>query len=772
MAFALLNCSGGGGGNNINIPTSPIYYSEPVKVHSFDPSVKIDSSAVVYDSFIDNNITGSGVDVVLAGRETTTSDISTHSDTKLQLLSWENGTLVDKTNEWFVNGENIIKGTEPSLHFTDFFKTGRSDMFIAHSTDMEYYGPSYVFKNTGSNFERIEISMNNVWAHGSDVGDINGDTYSDIAIVDYGPNTTLAINNTVDNFVTYTDVNGLNGDLRFGGSDIVIGDFDGDGSTEFIVTDNTCNSSSCVGPIKITRMYGYTIDSNNNLHFNYEADLPLPRLDLTDGSGVENHDVRIVAHDFNEDGIEDVIVFSRDQDYTNKISEIQFLLNDGSGNFSDVTTDTLIGYDTNTHSTYKPTFLDINNDGKTDILVSGGDYSGNNNSHQILFKSSDNKYVAAYQNILKDLFTDLESQTSKSSDGSTVNIFEAPNGQTYLITYMSYVPANQSDRVVDVFLSQLTDPNLTTVQNASDLLQSTWSYLSQEQINQALIDTSSSFHGGYVINLEQAMKPIGSLSINNLLLSGSLIAPGVSGEMFSDVTAVDDLGRDYSINLGSASKDKTILDFSTYIHKGQNLTSSIIATSDLPVFVLGNDHLNTMSYSGIAKSWQYTISKTYMADISPWLSMQGVWGEVTSSDTTELGLYKDIEDFWLQTGWINSNTKIQPGVISNVSPIQALYGMVGYSYTDSNNSIEISTGIEPMILSGNMTYYVPTSINANGDLIYSSGSIALDNGITNFFKIHHDWSITDNLSMISAAKYTGGDQNKITNLQMEIKYAF
>ena len=95
-------------------------------------------------------------------------------------------------------------------------------------------------------------------------------------------------------------------------------------------------------------------------------------------------------------------------DYNIEQSDIQFLQNDGSGNFTDTTSDTLIGYNRDTHSTYKPKFFDINGDGKTDILVSGGDYGGANDSHQFLLKTSDNKYVAAHQNILKNFMNDVK----------------------------------------------------------------------------------------------------------------------------------------------------------------------------------------------------------------------------------------------------------------------------------------------------------------------------------------------------------------------------
>jgi hypothetical protein len=67
--------------------------------------------------------------------------------------------------------------------------------------------------------------------------------------------------------------------------------------------------------------------------------------------------VRVSAHDFNSDNVTDAIVFSQPgrvaPGTSTNYSEIQFLRNNGGGNFTDVTDSTLVGYNTNTRGTYQ-----------------------------------------------------------------------------------------------------------------------------------------------------------------------------------------------------------------------------------------------------------------------------------------------------------------------------------------------------------------------------------------------------------------------------------
>jgi hypothetical protein len=138
----MTGCGGGGGGGggtsatlNPYLRTEVPFYT-PVKVAQVDPLVGNSGTYAVVDIFT-ADITGTGTssDVIIAGRSTDSQDLVGHENSKIHMMSWENNTLVDRTNQWFPGGINEILGTEPSVKFADFFKSGKTDMFVAPSTD-------------------------------------------------------------------------------------------------------------------------------------------------------------------------------------------------------------------------------------------------------------------------------------------------------------------------------------------------------------------------------------------------------------------------------------------------------------------------------------------------------------------------------------------------------------------------------------------------------------------------------------------------------------
>ncbi|MDC0093717.1 VCBS repeat-containing protein [Alphaproteobacteria bacterium] len=740
----------------------PSYYSTPVQQVTVDPmSGSNDNAWFVGDTFVED-IDGDGYadDFIVAGRKTQPATAGTWSNTKLSMLSFENGTLVDKTSQWFSGTDNEIIGTEPNVHFADFFKTGRKDMFVSHSTDMRHFGPATFFTNNGSNFTKVSITTLDVWSHGSDVGDLNNDGYLDIVMADLKSyNTTIALNNQVNAFTTYVDPLGNNGDNRYGGSAVAIGNFmNNGGNNEIILTDaqcavisGTCNDSNT------TKMY--TVDFTGGvLTYTHERDLPAF---IT--SGID-HSVEIANHDFNEDGYADVIVFSKKViNGDDKLSEIQFMQNNGSGVFTDTTSTTLVGYQSNTSSTYKPRFFDINGDGKTDILVSGGDSSTMNNphnSHQFLLKTSDNKYVAAYQNILTSFMTDVRalavSNGMQDINGSTVNIFQGDDGNKYLVTWANSAGGSASnDTKLTFFMSRL-DGTVIAAGTAINMIQNAWPYLSDAQAAQALSDTGQSFAGGTIINMNKAFQPIGKLTMSGLELNGN-----VWGFNIGDTTgtAMDGISRGYNVNLAQTNVQ-------TNGATMYNAVDTFNTVKDGKTTFGADDETQQFTFGHALYQDNTTAYSVHMTKLNsnPWIGFSGIWGEVTGANIMDNVVTYKAGNFTAKGSVMHVSTNFNSGLITEVSDQIGAWGEVSYA----KGGFKIDAGVHPVLLDGSVKATIPTSVNMKGNLNYTNHEYALPTLVNGYLKTNYNINLDKNNSKLqfnSAVSQTG-----LLNIQVNYSY--
>jgi hypothetical protein len=770
---------GGGGGSPYNSPNpylrTEVPYSTPVKVATVDPLVNVVNTgykSAVADTFIaDITTTGSHTDVIIAGRMTQETSVAEWGNNKIHMLSWNGSTLVDRTAQWFPGGINEIVGTEPSVKFADFFKTGRTDMFVAPSTDMQHFGPAYVFTNNGSNFSRQSITLNNVWAHDSAIADLNNDTYKDIIVTDYGPNSTMIMNNRVNGFTTYTDSRGTGGDLRWGGSSVAVADFLQNGGQQLIFTDTACAGSALgrgCSASALNKLYTYTLNpATNDVTYTWHSDLPTARFDLPKYSGVAtggSHNVRAVAHDFNDDNIQDAIIFSRPSNGNLKLSEIQFLKNNGGGSFVDVTDSTLVGYNTNTSVTYNPKFVDLNGDGKTDILVSGTDFSGANNSNQFLLKSSDGKYVAAYQNILTDLVKQSNSLQNTDNSGNTVNIFKAPNGKLFLVTTVSFM--NGTDRQLAIYMSELGSQSTITAQTAVNLVLQKWPYMTVPQVNEMLAKTSATYFNGRVLDLEALMNPIGELGLPTVR-GVQPIRGWISGVNLDSSQAVvlDSMNRSFIMNLQPMNISRlnafqlnmqhndqhTLTSHAEYLVNGPVMTygNVRVGSEDRNNFATGQNGQGptavtapltnyTVGVPNVYRKGNWTYGAQYTAlNQNPWLSMGGAWGTVNNSAILDnVVTYRHQNGFSAQASVMHVTTNIQPGLVTNVSNMIGGWAETGYRYTDHKNfgDLGLYAGVKPMLFSGNVTAKIPTSVDNTGNVVYTNKKMAVQSSTTTYIR--------------------------------------
>ena len=814
--FLLAACGGGGGGGGGGSPGSPtpgyirseVPYATPVRQGTVDPLVNLTaanngSKWAVADTFA-ADVAGTGnQDVLIAGRMTQSTAPADWGNFRLSLFSWQNGQLVDKTAQWFPNDTNIILGTEPSVKFADFFKTGRNDLFLSTGTDMAHYGPTYFYRNTGTSFERQLLTNANIWSHDSAVGDLDGDGYKDIVIADYGTNTTIALNNKISSFTAYTQSQ-TNPVIR-GASSVAVADFLQNGQGQIIATDQWSNKTidGVTTSSAATKMYSWAINSSNEAVFTEISTLPTPRFELPKWASYNfggSHNIRAVAYDFNDDSVKDVLIFSRPNTGSTKFSEIQFLKNNGGGNFADVTDSTLVGYNTNTYATYNPKFLDLNGDGLEDILVSGADFSGANNSNQFLLKSRDGKYVAAHQNLLTDFMSQTASLQGGDNMGNTVNVIKGPNGKLFLVTAVSYM--NGGDRQLALYMSDIGSQSTTTAQNAINLILQKWPYMTVPQANEVLAKTTATYFNGVgIINDEDIFKPVGALGLSTLNgikpINGYLAGVNLGD---GNVMATDMLGRGYNLNIASMNiKPINAFGYNTEHVDQYNLTSHAEYLVNGTPMTYGNMRIateNRNAFNGdnsqgmgmLQKPTQYTIGipEAYRTgklsygmqytnlNSNPWIAFGGSWGSVNNSGILDnVVTYRD-NGFSAQASLMNVTTNITPGLITKVNNMTGAWGETGYRFGDIQREGDLGfyAGVKPVVLSGSVEAKLPTGIDNQGNIQYTNKTLMIQNQVTPYVRALYT-NMLDRRTMYKFSAMTttmnGSNQYRIMN---ELKYFF
>ena len=809
--FLLAGCGGGGGGGGgAGFPssnTNPIirpdtsdqtYYSSgtlsnygftsgsrttvpfstPTHVSTFNPYASDSTKTAVSQQYVVNNLTGDGTDnMIVTGRMSQPATSSEWVNSSIQLFAWKNGSFVNDTATWFTTGSNSILGTDPNVQFADFFKSGKTDMLVSASTDMNYYGPTgssqaWLFTNTGSQFTRSTIELGaQVWGHGTTMADLTKSGWMDAIITDYGPNTTFLMNNRVNGFTVYQAQG--NNDLFWGASSIAAADFLNNGSTQLVATD----SRACVGATawngcgsSTTKMYTWAIDpTTNKLSINWAKDLPAPIL------GNSSHNYLVINYDFNASGNQSLILFSSPGTSGGvKQSAIQFLQNDGTGNFTDVTTTMLTGYNTNTHGTYRPQFIDLGNGFKS-MIVSGSDWSGTNSSTQFLIKqSATGPYVASFQNIITDFASQANLIAGSGNSGNQVAVVKDASNNLYLVTTLQYQTDATSPMRMATYLSLVgANLNTTTAQAAFNTVKATWPWMSSAQVNQVLAQTSSTYltnaGTGLVLNPDKLLSPVGALSIATRsgavplnTITGGVAGVNMSG--FNQMQAFDSLGRNYSLNFATAnSVGPNGFTFNTEHIDQYNLTShteymlngrtNTVYNQQGMAIRLGAENRNQSNIIGAAllpkefgeqsvsmypgprptNQWSFGLPEIYKRgnfstglqftslNTNPWLNFTGSFGSVNSSSTVEQVMTYRKNRFTVQGALMMTTTNFKPGIITDVSPIFAGWVETGYRYNELGfGDLGLYLGVKPVVLSGNVTATIPTSVDISGNPVYTN----------------------------------------------------
>jgi hypothetical protein len=260
------------------------------------------------------------------------------------------------------------------------------------------------------------------------VADFNGDGFDDILTVGWGPDQYMIFGRSDGGFDLVPQTFGAYG------AGIVAADFLGDGSVTFVITDSFPDGDSDTG------LFSWSLD-NGGFRLDKIATLPMERFYLDKWDDPKHdwtwnpHSIRALAHDFDSDGLSDVIVTTLYNDRNNDghaYTELQFLKNQGGGLFSDITDSVLVGFNHQTMGSYAPRLVDVNRDGALDIWLTGVDSNQTENSNRVLLATDDGTYVETLTDVLEIFRSDV------GGDPALVHWVQGPNDQDYFVTMERY----------------------------------------------------------------------------------------------------------------------------------------------------------------------------------------------------------------------------------------------------------------------------------------------------------------------------------------------
>lgn len=762
IAIAITGCGGGGGGGGnpyiasapTPAPTAPqVPFATPVRVGTHAPLVGVGPAGPVTDIFA-RDLNNDRIDeVVVGGRISQLAPGDPHRDSLLQIYGWNNDrkNMTNETSTWFRAGENRIAGTEPSIKFGDFNGDGRIDMLVAHSTDNRaVLGDALVYFNQGNNqLAKTAVGFPQMWSHDSVVKDFNGDGIDDFMATDYLGRISVAFGSRSGRFDIYSARAGV-----WASSSIAAGDFLGDGRVLLVKGDSWTGTNSGSRDVGL---YSWTA-SNGLLDFTRIAVLPPSRLELPKYAGKidpnTSHEIRTVAMDFNRDGKMDVIVITSAGSGAGLVSEVQFLKNKGQAVFEDVTDKVLLGYNTNTMSSYQPILVDFNGDGLMDILLGSMDKSSN----RVLIQTKEGNFVDSYSDIFKQFVDQAKGMTAGATSWAIpINIINGPDDKKYLITGINYEEAGEKRQAM--YISLIGTTGTATAAATVAVLKQVWPYLSPAEANRALAMTAlksfpgydPAIHGEGILDWQAAMNPIGGLGLAlngrqgvRQQITGWISAPGFDRSRLQSIAAVDGLGRDFTVDLSSMNVRLAPMNiaFSEMTGRDRSWSSKFVARDfyESHGFHAAGDEQNWTTGSQFPlgrydSDWTMQIGASRMQG-SPWMSMSGIFGRIIDSTVLETSISKTWSTgVWSRLGMMQTGSNITPGLVTSITPIYSAYAIGGWQ----QDALKIYGGIQPTIFSGTINLRLPDRVDEDGVMHYADSKQRLHNNPVGFLGAEHTW---------------------------------
>ena len=804
VSIALSGCAGGGGGpgaSNTSSGSSTNSYSQFVKVGTVKP-LSGSGAVATETALVSHDIDGTGGDeLILVGRQNPMgATAATWQNFDISIWGWQGGQLVDKSSQWFGAGvDRRVVGVEEEVKFGDFDGDGHRDMYAGPYTDdialrggYELASTGAVFFNSGnSSFnQRTDIVLEaNTHAHASVITDLNNDGRDDIWSTAGGSSTVLLGNANR----TFTRL-AVAGNPQAGGSGIAIADFTAVGTKGVILTDQ---GSARASTGSVNNLYSYNIDlANSRVDVSHVSALPAPRFELPrwTGQGFTNgHDVRVLADIQLTTGrkassqavVSDAVVISRANQYDAgharagqwpEHSEVQFLLNNGAGTFTDVTDTVLKGYNVNSVASYNPSFRDINGDGRLDIVIPGNSWTSNSGGQILIWQSATNvygfEYQASYATVMSAFQDGVKSLESNATFVATgVALVQDASGTMYIATAVGTDPGNTGHATHRAIY--ITPLNGMTYNQTRAAIVANWPWLSSAQVNDIMNQSTRTYLNMNLLDPALALSPTGKIAMPTVSgfrsLSGSISGVNLGG-MVNSLKVQDVFGRawemDYSstrlhmLNAWSSRLDEKddstrTLSMAANLQFGQSNGFRYGASADNQSLVFGMPDYRIAE--NLWGTWQFTTMP-----YSPWMNITGSWGTIKSSTTTEATVTWRHDQWRMRGGTMYTTTQIDPGLVTRVNPITAVWSDVTYAFGDW----QIGAGTLPKILGGSVDLTLPTGVDNRGHIQYTNVKAGFDNPLAGFARVEYQTSINRH-TKFSAAGMTSTQDSYAVKIEMK-----
>lgn len=320
------------------------------------------------------------------------------------------------------------------------------------------------------------------------------------------------------------------------------------------------------------------------------------------------------------------------------------------------------------------------------------------------------------------------------------------------------------------------------ISGAVAVINQLWPYMKGDQVAQLLFKTANKnlprytkeTHGQGLLDLDRATQPIGALGISTTgrtgtakAITGTLSVTGLSTKVtgtLSSVTAVDDLQRDYKVNLSGMVSTQMVQPLAYSGHSmGQSWSSKYAGVTNTAngVSVAGYNGsfsvgVSTQALDPVHQTWQHQFTLT-QTQYNPWVNFGGMWGESAGATTLEYStLYAPKpEGAWAQAGLMQTIGSYRYGMVSYVSPIYSAYAMTGYKQGGFN----LYAGVKPTVVAGSIHLTVPTSVDTDGNMKYESVSSTIRNRAVGFIGTSYNYAYRSHKISLTAMAGQDGSRS-------------